>query len=627
MRKIGKRTLSLLLAVLMVTALFTAVPLTVSAAEVSDEAVGREETINPGDTKTPYISYNNTYYYFTPSRDMPVRFYSDYSEFSFEENPRGVICDANKNILISDDNSGRGKNFSIRYRLKANTKYYFGVKNVNRSYSFYCPVTLEEVPVWEHIEGVITNYNGEDSDVTVPSELDGYTITTIGEGAFRNNNVIKRVNIPASITSIEDGAFYECENLSVVHFAEGSELTTIGQGAFCYCPELAEVNFEDLKNLKTIGSSAFAAEQYRKNKLTYVNLQEGLTTIGAGAFNNSGSGKGFIIIPSTVTDAGCNGINQTAFYMARYNTIIIKPTENIFDIDFDAAMYIPYAACYEGSPVEYQLEHGSNTSPSVGSAYHIKSPYTVTYDANLPDSVTATVPAAQEFTDDVINISSEVPTAGSKREFLGWSTTPNDATPRFQPGDKAAFCADVTLYAVWRDAVTFIDGDDTVAEKDIALMDKPGSGKFTYDNVTAVKDSKVLMGYFTGENGEGTLMFVKDYGDAEVTLADGVAIETVMSAADNEGEVKLYAYWLDAPEIKGTSISLDGDVTTNIYVSLSADISEFQSAVVKINSYTKEFDLTDPKECTVETIDGNSRITASPTRAPTSACSTRRRTA
>ena len=100
-----------------------------------------------------------------------------------------------------------------------------------------------------------------------------------------------------------------------------------------------------------------------------------------------------------------------------------------------------------------------------------------------------------------------------------------------------------------------------------------------------------------------------------------------MSAADNEGEVKLYAYWLDAPEIKGTSISLDGDVTTNIYVSLSADISEFQSAVVKINSYTKEFDLTDPKECTVETIDGNSRITASPTRAPTSACSTRRRTA
>ena len=448
-------------------------------------------------------------------------------------------------------------------------------------YSFTCPVTLEEVPVWEHIEGVITNYNGEDSEVTVPSELDGDTITAIGEGAFSNNNVIKRVNIPASITSIEDEAFYECENLSVVHFAEGSQLTTIGQGAFCYCPELAEVNFEDLKNLKTIGSSAFAAEQYRKNKLTYVNLQEGLTTIGAGAFNNSGSGKGFIIIPSTVTDAGCNGINQTAFYMARYNTIIIKPTENIFDIDFDAAMYIPYAACYEGSPVEYQLEHGSNTSPSVGSAYHIKSPYTVTYDANLPDSVPATVPAAQEFTDDVINISSEVPTAGSKREFLGWSTTPNDATPRFQPGDKAAFCADVTLYAVWRDTVTFIDGDDTVAEKDIALMDKPGSGKFTYDNVTAVKESKVLMGYFTGENGEGTLMFVKDYGDAEVTLADGVAIETVMSAADNEGEVKLYAYWLDAPEIKGTSISLNGDVTTNIYV---MTISEFDIEDVILTS-------------------------------------------
>lgn len=122
-------------------------------------------------------------------------------------------------------------------------------------YSFTCPVTLEEVPVWEHDSNVITKYNGEDSEVTVPSELDGDTITAIGEGAFSNNNVIKRVNIPASITSIEDGAFYECENLSVVHFAEGSELTTIGQGAFCYCPELAEVNFEDLKNLKTIGSS------------------------------------------------------------------------------------------------------------------------------------------------------------------------------------------------------------------------------------------------------------------------------------------------------------------------------------------------------------------------------------
>lgn len=60
---------------------------------------------------------------------------------------------------------------------------------------------------------VITKYSGSDTEVVIPSEIDGYKVTTIGEHAFDCCKTIEKVIISEGITKIESNAFEECEKL------------------------------------------------------------------------------------------------------------------------------------------------------------------------------------------------------------------------------------------------------------------------------------------------------------------------------------------------------------------------------------------------------------------------------
>ena len=65
---------------------------------------------------------------------------------------------------------------------------------------------------------VITGYTGNEADVVIPDEIDGYGVTIIGSYAFRENHDLASVVIPEGITSIRNGAFYGCSALSRVEF-------------------------------------------------------------------------------------------------------------------------------------------------------------------------------------------------------------------------------------------------------------------------------------------------------------------------------------------------------------------------------------------------------------------------
>src|SRR5699024_3463341 len=52
----------------------------------------------------------------------------------------------------------------------------------------------------------IVNYIGNETDVTIPQQIAGLTVTKIGESAFENKN-LSSVTIPGSITHIETSAF------------------------------------------------------------------------------------------------------------------------------------------------------------------------------------------------------------------------------------------------------------------------------------------------------------------------------------------------------------------------------------------------------------------------------------
>ena len=122
----------------------------------------------------------------------------------------------------------------------------------------------------------ITDYNGSEKDIVLPSEIDGKAVTVIGELAFVENKEISSVVIPDSVTSVEKRAFAWCENLLEVTF--GNSLTTIGHTAFGYTA-LFSIELPD--TVTEIGDFAFA---YIRS-LRYADLGENVKYIGANAFN------------------------------------------------------------------------------------------------------------------------------------------------------------------------------------------------------------------------------------------------------------------------------------------------------------------------------------------------------
>lgn len=53
----------------------------------------------------------------------------------------------------------------------------------------------------------ITGCFGKDEEVNVPSSIAGYPVNVIGKDAFSENAYVKKVNLPDTITQVEEGAF------------------------------------------------------------------------------------------------------------------------------------------------------------------------------------------------------------------------------------------------------------------------------------------------------------------------------------------------------------------------------------------------------------------------------------
>lgn len=67
-------------------------------------------------------------------------------------------------------------------------------------------------------DGASCAINHCDASVTgtyeIPSEIDGYTVTSIRESAFSECNTLENVVIPETVAYIDDSAFYACESLT-----------------------------------------------------------------------------------------------------------------------------------------------------------------------------------------------------------------------------------------------------------------------------------------------------------------------------------------------------------------------------------------------------------------------------
>lgn len=117
--------------------------------------------------------------------------------------------------------------------------------------------------------------NVNEENVMVPSSIGGYTVTEISN-AYENNNKIKSVTIPDTITGILGRAFSECKNLESINIPDS--VTNIGGSAFSGCVSLKSINIPD--KVTTIDNEAF----FMCNALKEITIPESVSYIGENAF-------------------------------------------------------------------------------------------------------------------------------------------------------------------------------------------------------------------------------------------------------------------------------------------------------------------------------------------------------
>ena len=97
-----------------------------------------------------------------------------------------------------------------------------------------------EYEVNEDGTATVTKYIGSDIDITVPAELDGHAVTSIGAWAFDYCKNVSSITIPEGVSTIGEWAFSSCKSLSEITIPES--VTSIGDSAFNYCTALEQVS-------------------------------------------------------------------------------------------------------------------------------------------------------------------------------------------------------------------------------------------------------------------------------------------------------------------------------------------------------------------------------------------------
>ena len=224
----------------------------------------------------------------------------------------------------------KGNKITLRLTSDSSGNYYgFRITSI-------AAATAEEynTPRYTISNGTITSFQGNVSNLTVPSTVDGETVTAIGSSVFSGMTGLTSVSIPNTVTQIGSNAFNGCTNLKTVKLPTGltriensafsgckaltsatipAGVTEIGQLAFFECESLKTVTFASGSQLARIGYETF----YGCKALTAVTIPAGVTELGGYAFGSCeslqtvtfASGSGLNSIGSSVFN-GCNALTS-----------------------------------------------------------------------------------------------------------------------------------------------------------------------------------------------------------------------------------------------------------------------------------------------------------------------------
>ena len=169
----------------------------------------------------------------------------------------------------------------------------------------FIPVKDENDPDPPPKTVTITKYTGTESTVILPSTINSWPVTKIGEDAFQDNTTITSVTIPASVTEIGSNAFAGCTNLTIVNYAGDWSNLTIQSGNPAVQNAAEDAANEQLFDFEFIlNNTAVIVKHYRgaAADVTIPSRYKGkpVTVIDPVAFYNN-SAVTSVTIPDSVT--------------------------------------------------------------------------------------------------------------------------------------------------------------------------------------------------------------------------------------------------------------------------------------------------------------------------------------
>ena len=271
--------------------------------------------------------------------------------------------------------------------------------NPNNTYNPVIPSTVTG-PTTGKVYKVtdITDLGGKIASITLSSNL-----SIIREGLF-SGSALTTIDIPASVKTIEQNAFWNCTSMTTATFHEGLE--TIGANAFSGT-KLTSVILPT--SVKSIGASAFSCDNlktiavggpsltefpsgvFKTTNLTSLTLNEGVKKIGANAFSNSKLQS--VALPSTLMEIGNSAFASCA---SLSSVTLANGLQKIGDEAFsncpklvtgdlpNSITYIGTRAFYLCDKLTSMLTFGNNLT-YVGNSAFGKLPIKSLY---LPDGVT-----------------------------------------------------------------------------------------------------------------------------------------------------------------------------------------------------------------------------------------------
>ena len=189
-------------------------------------------------------------------------------------------------------------------------------------------------------------YEGKEyvvNDMIAPTGLTAWSSNTVSteNGAFQSCPITS-ITIPASVTSIAAGAFYNCSELESVNLADG--LKQLGAACFAGCSKIVEIKIPE--TVTDFGSyTRYGFKSYifgNCTSLRKVNIPKNITTFTEGCFK--GSGLETFIIPSNVVrlEQDCFSMNNLKGIKITHTDLNkLKYTESIFSNVSHVSLYVP----------------------------------------------------------------------------------------------------------------------------------------------------------------------------------------------------------------------------------------------------------------------------------------------